>query len=90
VINKLRPLIKDGGLIVAINNALFLKGADYMASLEQLCQDGYLAIETIIPVLPDFTGYPDTIIAQPPANPAPFNHPTKIVILRVKRKCGIV
>jgi len=86
VINKLRPLVKDGGYIAAINNALFLKGVDYFASLEQLCQDGYLAIESLIPAPQDQSGYPDTIVSQAPADPAPFNHPTKIVILKVKRK----
>jgi 23S rRNA (cytosine1962-C5)-methyltransferase len=86
VINKVRPLVKDGGVIVAINNALFLKGADYIASLEQLGQGGYLSIESVIPVPADCTGYPETVVAHLPADPAPFNHPTKIAILRVRRK----
>ena len=86
VVNKVRPLVNDGGILVAINNALFQKGTDYLAGLEELCQDGYLKIETIIPVPEDFTGYPATIIAGPPVDPAPFNHPTKIVVLKVKRK----
>ncbi len=86
LINKVRPLIKDGGWLVAINNALFLSGADYMASLEKLCQDDYLSLETFIPIPEDITGFPETIIAHPPANPAPFNHPTKIALLKVKRK----
>lgn len=86
VINKVRPLVKDGGVIVAINNALFLKGSDYIASLEQLSQDGYLSIETLLPVPPDFTGYPETVMAYPPVDPAPFNHPTKIAVLKVSRK----
>jgi 23S rRNA (cytosine1962-C5)-methyltransferase len=86
LINKVRPLIKDGGQLVAINNALFLSGADHIKSLETLCQDGYLSIEKIIPIPEDITGFPETIIRQPPINPEPFNHPTKIVILNVKRK----
>jgi 23S rRNA (cytosine1962-C5)-methyltransferase len=86
VINKVRPLVKDGGSIVAINNALFLKGSDYIASLEQLCQDGYLSIATLLPAPPDFTGYPETVMAYPPVDPAPFNHPTKITILKVSRR----
>jgi 23S rRNA (cytosine1962-C5)-methyltransferase len=86
VINKARPLVKDGGYLVAINNALFLKGADYLAGLEQLCRDGYLSIETILPVPTDFTGYPGTRVSRPPVDPAPFNHPTKIVVLKVRRK----
>ena len=86
LINKVRPLIKDGGWLVTINNALFLRGADYVASLETLCRDGYLNIEALIPVPEDVTGFPMTIVEQPPTNPAPFNHPTKIALLRVKRK----
>ena len=86
LINKVRPLVKDGGSIVAINNALFLKGADYFASLEQLGQGGYLSIDGLIPVPPDFTGTADTRAAQPPVDSAPFNHPTKIAILKVRRR----
>jgi 23S rRNA (cytosine1962-C5)-methyltransferase len=86
LINKLRPLIKDGGRLVAINNALFLSGQEYMRSLEALCQDGYLQIEQILPVPEDITGFAETIVSKPPVAPAPFNHPTKIVIMRVKRK----
>jgi 23S rRNA (cytosine1962-C5)-methyltransferase len=86
LINKLRPLIKDGGRLVAINNALFLSGQEYMKSLEALCHDGYLEIEQMIPVPDDITGFAETIVSTPPVSPAPFNHPTKIVIMRVKRK----
>jgi 23S rRNA (cytosine1962-C5)-methyltransferase len=86
VINKVRPLVKDGGRLVVINNALFLSGLDFMRSLETLCTDGYLKIEQIIPVPADFTGYPATILAQPPVDPAPFNHPTKIIVISVRRK----
>jgi 23S rRNA (cytosine1962-C5)-methyltransferase len=86
LINKVRPLIKDGGYLVAINNALFLSGKDYLASLDMLCQDGYLKIENTIPIPEDITGYTDTITQFPPIDPSPFNHPTKIVILKVKRK----
>jgi 23S rRNA (cytosine1962-C5)-methyltransferase len=86
VINKLRPLVRDGGWLVSINNALFLSGEDYMLALEDLCQDGYLSIEKIISVPEDVTGYPQTILKSPPSDPAPFNHPTKIVLMRVSRK----
>jgi 23S rRNA (cytosine1962-C5)-methyltransferase len=86
LINKVRPLIRDGGWLVAINNALFLSGADYIRSLDALCADGYLSIEQLIPVPADITGYPQTIVGSPPSDPAPFNHPTKIVLLRVRRK----
>jgi 23S rRNA (cytosine1962-C5)-methyltransferase len=86
LINKLRPLVKDGGRLVAINNALFLSGQAYMQSLEALCHDGYVEIEQTIPVPDDITGFAETIVSIPPVSPAPFNHPTKIAILRVKRK----
>jgi 23S rRNA (cytosine1962-C5)-methyltransferase len=86
LINKLRPLIKDGGRLVAINNALFLSGQEFMQSLEALCRDGYLEIVQIFPVPEDITGFAETIVSKPPVSPAPFNHPTKIVMMRVKRK----
>ena len=86
VINKVRPLINDGGYLVAINNALFVPGAEYLRTLETLCADGYLAIEELIPVPPDCTGYPETRVRAPRVDPAPFNHSTKIAVLRVRRK----
>ena len=86
LINKVRPLLADGGRLVAVNNALFLPGADYLRSLEALCADGYLAIEELVAVPEDCTGYPATRLRALPADPAPFNHATKIAILRAKRK----
>lgn len=86
VINKVRPLVSHEGWLVVINNALFLSGADFLAMLEALCADGYLAIESLLPVPPDCAGYPETRAGSPPADPAPFNHSTKIVLLRVRRK----
>jgi 23S rRNA (cytosine1962-C5)-methyltransferase len=86
LINKVRPLVKHGGCLVTINNALFLSGQEYYAVLQNLCADGYLNIEELIPVPPDFTGYPETVLGAPPADPAPFNHSTKIAVLGVKRK----
>jgi 23S rRNA (cytosine1962-C5)-methyltransferase len=86
LINKVRPLIADGGWLVAINNALYVSGAQYMATLEKLCEDNYLEIEELIPVPEDFSGYAQTVINAPPVDPAPFNHSTKIAILKVRRK----
>ena len=88
IINKLRPLVRDGGRLVTINNALFLSGAQALHTLETLCTGGYLEIEALIPVPLDITGFPETILGQPPADPAPFNHPTKIAVLKVRRKTG--
>ena len=86
LINKIRPLIKDGGRIVAINNALFVSGKQYLDLLEKLGGDGYLSVDELISIPEDFTGFTETRVIKPPADPAPFNHPTKIAVLRVKRK----
>lgn len=86
IINKVRPLINNDGYLIAINNALFVSGADYIGSLEALCADGYLNIETLIPVPDDFIGYEQTRVGLPLVDPTPFNHSTKIAILKVKRK----
>ncbi|MEJ5225896.1 MAG: class I SAM-dependent methyltransferase [Anaerolineales bacterium] len=85
LVNKVRPLVAHQGYLVCVNNALFLPGAAFMHSLEQLCADGYLSLEQTLPVPPDCTG---PLPAAYPADPAPFNHPTKIVILNVTRKDG--
>ncbi|MBN1887991.1 MAG: class I SAM-dependent methyltransferase [Thermoflexales bacterium] len=84
LINKVRPLVRDGGRLVAVNNALFVSGADYMRTLEALCAEGYLSFEEIVPVPPDFTGYPRTRLGSLPVDPTPFNHATKIAVLRSK------
>ena len=86
LINKVRPLVADDGWLVAVNNALFLNGQEYLSMLEELCADGYLRIESLVPVPEDFTGYPGTRVGEFVTDPAPFNHPTKIAILKVKRK----
>jgi len=84
LINKVRPLIQDGGTLVAINNALYVSGKEYMQTLEELCQDEYLRIRELVPVPEDFIGY--NMIRNPITDPAPFNHSTKIAVLDVKRK----
>ena len=84
LINKIRPLINDGGYLIAINNALFVSGREYMQTLESLCKDGYLKIKELIPVPEDFTGY--NPVGKPITDPSPFNHSTKIAVLEVKRK----
>jgi 23S rRNA (cytosine1962-C5)-methyltransferase len=84
LINKVRPLINDGGYLVAINNALFVSGNEYMQTLESLCKDGYLKIRELIPVPEDFTGC--NPVGKPVTDPSPFNHSTKIAVLEVKRK----
>ncbi len=88
LINKARPLVDDGGYLVAINNALYVSGSSYMATLGRLCRDGYMRVEETVPVPQDCVGRgaggPPTSVADP----APFNHPTKIAILAIRRKSG--
>ena len=88
LVNKVRPLVADGGLLIAINNALYLSGEELARSLDELSQSGYVQLKTRIPVPQDVTGYPGTIRNEPPVPPAPYNHPTKISVLRVRRKDG--
>jgi 23S rRNA (cytosine1962-C5)-methyltransferase len=83
LINKVRSLAAAGGYIIAINNALFVSGVTYISQLEKLCQDGYLRIEELIMVPPDFSGFLETRLGKYPADPKPFNHPTKITVLKV-------
>jgi 23S rRNA (cytosine1962-C5)-methyltransferase len=72
--------------LIVINNALYLSGQEYYKELEELGSDGHLALEEIIPVPTDITGDENTRQGKPPVDPAPFNHSTKIAILRVHRK----
>lgn len=86
LINKVRPLVADNGWLVVVNNALYVSGAVFLQDLEMLCEDGYLSIEELIPVPEDVTGYPETRIGKLVTDPAPFNHATKIAVMRVRRK----
>jgi 23S rRNA (cytosine1962-C5)-methyltransferase len=90
IINKVRPLVAHNGWLVAVNNALYLSGREFIGMLEGLAAHDYLSIERLIPVPPDFTGYAQTICSTSPVDPAPFNHPTKIALLRVRRKDAAV
>lgn len=86
LVNKARPLVNDDGYLVVVNNALFVPGKVFLQELEELTSNGYLTIDEIIPVDTDVTGLPETIIGSPPADPAPFNHSTKIVVFKVRKK----
>ena len=86
LINKARPLVEDSGYLVAVNNALYMSGKDYMETIERLCADGYLSLAELLPVPEDCVGYGPGRGAPPIADPTPFNHATKIAILRVQRK----
>jgi 23S rRNA (cytosine1962-C5)-methyltransferase len=86
LINKVRPLVAQGGFLVAINNSLHVSGAAYRQILESLCADGYLRVAQLIPVPEDVLGFaaPSAVTSLP--DPAPFNHATKIAVLEVRRK----
>lgn len=86
LLNKVRPLVADGGYLIAINNALFLSGADYVDVLERTGDGGYLTLEALLPVPAEVTGYPTTVVTPPPVDPAPFDHATKIAVLRVNHR----
>ena len=86
MINKCRPLIKDGGWLISINNALFVSGKDLQTSNDLLCSDGYLQVEEIINVPEDITGFPQILKGGFPVDPTPYNHPTKITIFKIRRK----
>jgi 23S rRNA (cytosine1962-C5)-methyltransferase len=79
-------MVGHEGFLAVVNNALYLSGEDFMGEIIALCQSPYLQFESIIQIPLDITGYPETIMDSPPKDPAPFNHPTKIVILKVFRK----
>lgn len=86
LVNKLRPLVQDGGHIVSINNALFLSGQDYLSELEKLCEGGYVEIQEFIDIPDDCRGFSDYDSSLSIANPTPFNHSTKIAILKIIHK----
>lgn len=85
LINKVRPLAAHRGKIITVNNALFLSGKDFLTQLESLCGE-CLSIDKIIPVPDSFYGFAQIDTKNLPADPAPFTHPTKIVILDILRK----
>lgn len=86
LINKVRPLVGHEGFLVLVNNALYASGAMVMEQVNHLESSGYFQLEALIDVPVDCRGFPETIISRPPTDPAPFTHPTKIVILRAARK----
>ncbi|RAP26187.1 SAM-dependent methyltransferase [Candidatus Marinamargulisbacteria bacterium SCGC AG-343-D04] len=86
LINKVRPIIANNGYLITINNALFQTGQAHHDELSELCKDGYLSIESLIPIPEDCVGAVNAPAEGLPANPAPYNHSTKITVLNVKRK----
>jgi 23S rRNA (cytosine1962-C5)-methyltransferase len=89
MLDKLQPLVGHGGRIVLVNNALFLSGAQWMSAIEGRCAKGYLSVREVLSVDALSLGRAaDGASASWPADPAPFTHPTKIVVLDVRRKDG--
>lgn len=86
LINKVRPLLNNGGYLVTVNNALYVSGKDYMETLKKICVDGYVSIDELIAVPSDFTGNATAVYDNAITDPAPFNHSTKIAVLKVNRK----
>ncbi|MFN7035477.1 MAG: class I SAM-dependent methyltransferase [Bellilinea sp.] len=86
LLNKVRPLVAHEGALIVVNNALFMSGTGLIRIFDEGSQSGYLWLDEIIPVPEDVTGFPNTRVTPPPVDPSPFNHPTKIAILRVARK----
>jgi 23S rRNA (cytosine1962-C5)-methyltransferase len=90
LINRLRPLVNEGGKLIAINNALFVSGDEYSRELKGLAEHRFVRFLSQVDVPADFTGYKNTRVDEPITDPAPFNHSTKIAVLDIwhKRKVG--
>ncbi len=86
LLNKVRPLIAHEGFLVAVNNAVFVPGSEFQAVLDRVCGDGFLSLERRVEAPFDFVGTAETRKSAPPADPSPFNHSTKMAVLRVRRK----
>jgi 23S rRNA (cytosine1962-C5)-methyltransferase len=63
-----------------------LSGQQFIDALEAMGRDGYVSIEELIPIPEDVTGFALTRIGSLPVDPAPFNHSTKIAVLKVRKK----
>ena len=81
LVNKVRPLVRDGGKIIMVNNALYLSGKDFLAAADELCDGKYLTRGGQIDIPEEYCN-----AAQQVADPAPFNHSTKIIVFNVTRK----
>jgi len=86
LLNKARPLVVDEGRLVVVNNALFVSGAAFMQSLESIVGEGYAEIEATIEVPEDCAPPLQAGATPPPSDPSPFNHPTKIAVLKMRRR----
>ena len=87
LLDKARPLVAHEGLLIVVVNALFIGGGALMAELEKMVADGYASVERTIDV-PSDCAPPLATGRTLPADPAPFNHPTKVAVVRLRRKDG--
>jgi 23S rRNA (cytosine1962-C5)-methyltransferase len=88
VVNKVRPLVANEGALVMLNNGVFVSGAAFDQTLNAICADGYATVEQRLMAPDDFAGYPNTRQGTLPSDPAPWNHSTKVAIVRLRRKDG--
>lgn len=88
VLNKVRPLVAHGGVMVVLNNGVFVPGAKFQQTLEAVCASGYASLAERVDAPMDFVGYSDTKHGALDIDPAPFNHSTKMAVLTVTRKDG--
>lgn len=88
MLDKIQPLCAHGGAIVLVNNALFLSGAQWMDAIQTRCAKGYLSVRETLDVDEWSRGrVVDGALPNAwPSDPKPFVHPTKIVVLDVRRK----
>ena len=86
LVNKIRPLVADDGIIVVMNNALYLSGEAFMEQMNAICGP-YLQTGEMIPVPESFIGKSGNW-DEAPVSFLPFNHSTKIMLLHVRRKDG--
>ena len=83
LVNKVRPLVRRGGRLVVVNNALYVPGRELLDELERVGAGGWLELMEILPAPEDAAGYEQTRRGRLPADPAPFNHATKIAVFKV-------
>ena len=84
LINKARPLVAPGGQLVAINNACTLVAQTTCGRWRQLAWMGTWKLRQLLPVPADFAGMLPVQGVAPVSDPAPFNHATKIAVLRMR------
>ncbi|MDD3155162.1 MAG: class I SAM-dependent methyltransferase [Victivallaceae bacterium] len=86
VINKVRPLVADGGVLVVVNNALFLSGKKFLEEVDAICDGIWLRRGRTIPVPEDYLGFNPEAGRCFSVDPQPFTHSTKMILLHVRRR----